>query len=101
VAAAAVTGRGRPEYALIPMLIATPVTVALYLIVIPGAEAYGAAIVSSASYAASALLTVVLLARETGIPLRAMLVPRRGDLAEYRQLLRSMRQYAADVASAR
>jgi O-antigen/teichoic acid export membrane protein len=101
VAAAAVTGRGRPELALIPMLIATPVTVALYLIVIPGAGASGAAIVSSASYAASALLTVVLLARATGIPLRAMLVPRSGDLADYRQLLRSMRQYAADVASAR
>ena len=101
VAAAAVTGRGRPELALIPMLVATPITVALYLIVIPGAGADGAAIVSSGSYAASALLTVVLLARATGISLRAMLVPRRGDLADYRQLLRSMRRYAADAASAR
>lgn len=101
VAAAAVTGRGRPGLALIPMLVGTPVTVALYLLVIPGAEAYGAAIVSSVSYAATALLTVELLRRATGIRMSAMLVPRRDDVGDYRRLLASMRRYAADRSSPR
>jgi O-antigen/teichoic acid export membrane protein len=101
IAAAAVTGRGRPELALVPMLVGTPVTVALYLLVIPGAGAYGAAVVSSVSYFATALLTVELLRRATRIPLGAMLLPRRRDVEDYRGLLRSMRQYALDRAGRR
>jgi hypothetical protein len=83
------------------MLVGTPLTVAAYLIVIPGAEAYGAAIVSSLSYLGTALLTIELRRRATGIPLRAMLLPRREDVADYRRLLGSMRQYAADRARRR
>jgi len=101
VAAAAVTGRGRPELALVPMLVATPLTVALYLLVIPGAGAYGAAIVSTASYLGSALLTIVLLGRVTDLSLGSMLVPRRGDLADYRAMLTALRQYAVDRVPAR
>jgi O-antigen/teichoic acid export membrane protein len=96
VAAGVLAGRGRPGYTLLPMLVATPVTVVLYLLVIPSLEATGAAIVSSVSYVFSAALTIALVRRVTGISYRSLLVPRAGDVADYRVMLGNLRQYARD-----
>jgi O-antigen/teichoic acid export membrane protein len=94
VAAGGLTGRGRPGFTLIPMLVVTPPTVLAYLLVIPGAGAEGAAIVSSISYTASTAVAVALLLKLTRIPVRELLVPRRSDLQDYRAMLAGLRLYA-------
>lgn len=96
VATSSLTGRGRPGYTLLPMLITTPPTIAAYLLVIPSHGATGAAIVSSISYTASTLVTIVLLLRLTRIPAPALLLPRRSDLRDYLAMLGSLRAYLHD-----
>jgi O-antigen/teichoic acid export membrane protein len=82
ILAAALAGRGRPIYALYAALIATPVTIALYAILIPEFEANGAALASSVSY----LLTFALLGRFyrrlTGLHVFRLLRPTRSELSD-------------------
>jgi O-antigen/teichoic acid export membrane protein len=96
VGAGVLAGRGRPGYTLLPMLVSTPITVILYLLVIPSLEATGAALVSSVSYGLTAALTIALVRRATGIPYRSLLLPRGADVADYRVMLGNLRQYARD-----
>ncbi len=101
VAAGALTGRGRPGFTLAPMLITTPLTVAAYLLVIPGHGATGAAIVSSISYTASTLIALGLLLRLTRIPASTLLLPRGSDVRDYQAMLSLLRRYAGDRWSRR
>ena len=78
-----VIGRGYPRYTLYTVLLTVPLTVAAYLLVIPDAGATGAAIVSSASYALTALVTFLYFRRVTGISSRDALLPRADDLRAY------------------
>jgi O-antigen/teichoic acid export membrane protein len=94
VAAGNLIGWGRPGYTLLPQLLITPPTVGAYLLVIPEHGAEGAAIVSSISYSLSTAVAVWLLMRVTRMPLRAMLVPRRGDAQDYVQMTRALGRYA-------
>jgi O-antigen/teichoic acid export membrane protein len=94
VAAGALTGRGRPGYTLLPMLLTTPPTVIAYLLVIPDAGATGAAIVSSVSYTVSTVIALLLLLRLTRVPAAALLLPRSSDLSDYRTMLSGVRDYA-------
>ena len=96
VAVGALAGRGRPGLTVLPLAVVTPFTVIAYLIVIPGAGATGAAIVSTLAYASISAFMVVLLVRTTGISLRSMLVPRRDDLAAYRPMVASLVAYVRD-----
>ena len=61
VLAAALTGRGRPVYALYTALVTTPVTIALYAVLIPWLEATGAAVASTLSYLSDLRAARVLL----------------------------------------
>jgi O-antigen/teichoic acid export membrane protein len=79
-----VTGRGYPRYALYGAAFAVPLTLALYLGLIPPFDAWGAAGASSLSYAASAVLAAVFFRRVTEIGLREAFVPTRHDLTDYR-----------------
>ena len=78
-----VVGRGHPRYLLYTVLMTVPVTVVAYLIVIPDHGADGAAIVSSASYILTSLITFLFFRRVTDISARDALVPRREDLRAY------------------
>ena len=80
----AVTGRGHPRYALYGATILLPLTLGLYFGLIPPFDAWGAAIASSVSYGATAILGLVFFLRVTAIGLRAALLPTRDDLADYR-----------------
>jgi O-antigen/teichoic acid export membrane protein len=83
---ATIVGRGRPGYVLAVTAFVTPLTVALYAVLIPALGAKGAALASSISYAASFVLTAVYYRRLTGEGLLARLVPTRSELDDYRTL---------------
>jgi O-antigen/teichoic acid export membrane protein len=89
---AVVTGRGRPHYALWTTAITVPLTVALYLGLIPPLGAYGAAIGSTVSYGTSAVLGVIWFKHTTAIPLREALVPTRAELRDYAAALTNVRR---------
>jgi O-antigen/teichoic acid export membrane protein len=84
IVGSAVTGRGQPRYALYGAGIGLPLTLGLYLGLIPAFDAWGAAIASSLSYAATAIVGVFFFRRVTAIGLREAFVPTRHDLADYR-----------------
>jgi PST family polysaccharide transporter len=89
---AVVTGRGRPHYALLTTLITVPLTVALYLLLIPALGGYGAAIASSVSYLTSTALALVWFQRTTAIPLRVALVPSGAELHDYGDAVAQVRR---------
>jgi O-antigen/teichoic acid export membrane protein len=91
-----VTGRGFPHYYMYVSLITAPVSIGLYLALIPSLDEQGAAVASSLSYLLTTLLAVVAFRRATGLALGRVLVPRRSDLTDYvhagRQLRRRLRR---------
>ena len=93
VATGVLTGRGRPGYGLLPLLLVTPPTIAAYLLVIPAQGAIGAAVVSSVSYAALGAVACLLVLRVTKIPATAMLLPRQSDVRDYRDLIVGLPAY--------
>jgi O-antigen/teichoic acid export membrane protein len=83
VASAVITGRGFPIYSVYNGLITVPVTLLLYLTMIPALGATGAAIASSVSYALTTVLAMYFYRRATGNSVRAALVPTAADVQEY------------------
>jgi Na+-driven multidrug efflux pump len=92
VFAASLLGRGLPRYGLYTALVSTPVTLALYVTLVPWLEADGAAIASTLSYVLSAVLMYVFFVRVTGIRGLRVLVPGRDELDDYRRLLGDVRR---------
>jgi O-antigen/teichoic acid export membrane protein len=80
VASAFFLGRGTPGKNVITSGIGLIVTVTLDLVLVPRYGMAGAAIASTASYATTAVATLILLQRATGLRLTDLLVPRRQDL---------------------
>jgi O-antigen/teichoic acid export membrane protein len=90
-------GRGHPEYGLYTTLAVTPVTLALYALLIPALHAPGAALASSLSFALSFAATAAFHRRATGAPLLRRLLPTRSELADYRGLAPQMRAWAIGI----
>jgi Na+-driven multidrug efflux pump len=88
---AVVVGRGHPTYPMVMSIVLAPLTVGLYLLLIPPLEATGAALASSGSYAISALASLLIFRHLTRIRLRR-LVPGRADLTDYALALRALRE---------
>jgi O-antigen/teichoic acid export membrane protein len=91
VMVAAFTGRGHPHYALAVGMVSFPATLIAYLIVIPDHGTVGAALVSSASYVAAALLAAVLFFSTMKTPIRQVLLPTRADAADYTRFVSRLR----------
>jgi O-antigen/teichoic acid export membrane protein len=91
VLSSALAGRGHPRYALYVGVVVTPLTLALYFGLIPVFHEWGAAVASSISYAATALLLLVFFRRVTRIGLAEAFLPRREEVADYRGLMRLAR----------
>ncbi len=89
---AVVTGRGRPHYALWTVAITVPLTIVLYLTLIPLLGAYGAALGSTVSYLTSMGLGLFWFKRTTHIPFRAALVPSAVELRDYVDALATVRR---------
>jgi O-antigen/teichoic acid export membrane protein len=73
-------GVGRPRVNLVVACIGLLITIPLDIILIPRSGIVGAAIASSASYAASAIAIGWLFIHETGVSIRRLLVADRQDL---------------------
>jgi O-antigen/teichoic acid export membrane protein len=91
VLSAATTGLGFPEYALRTAAIVAPITVGLYLALVPPLGATGAALSSTASYLLTTVFSAYYLKRATGISLRAMTTPSRADIQDYVEMFRHTR----------
>lgn len=89
---AVITGRGRPQYALWTTLITVPLTIALYIALIPPLGAFGAALGSTISYLTSTGLALMWFKRTTHISLRVALVPSRAELRDYVDALADVRR---------
>jgi O-antigen/teichoic acid export membrane protein len=83
VLSAVFTGRGFPQFSVYTTAITVPITLLLYLVLIPSFDATGAAIASTLSYSASFAISVVYFGKATTIPLRQALIPSRSDLVDY------------------
>jgi O-antigen/teichoic acid export membrane protein len=91
VLASILVGLGRPDYLLRVGLIVTPPTFVAYIALIPALGPEGAALASTLSYFASALLTYRYLRRAVALPPLRALAPTRDELNDYRVLLQSVR----------
>lgn len=80
VLAAFMAGIGKPRLNLLVSGISLVITITLDLILIPKLNIAGAAIASTVSYTVSALLLIVFFVRETGSPLREVLLPTSEDV---------------------
>ena len=80
VLAAYIAGIGKPRLNLIVSGVSLIVTIALDFVLIPRLNIVGAAIASTTLYSLSALLLIVFFIRETGAPLREVLLPTPDDV---------------------
>lgn len=93
ILSATIVGRGRPIYSLYSALIVTPLTIGLYLWLVPTLGAQGAALAKTASYTLSFALALYFYRRLTGgAPLR-LFVPTREELADLRALAPAIRTW--------
>ena len=80
-------GQGRPQISFYVVAVATPVSVAGYLLLIPAFGIAGAALGSTISYVVTSAAEVFFLHRVSTLRVRDLVVPKRGDFAIYRALL--------------
>jgi O-antigen/teichoic acid export membrane protein len=76
-------GRGRPQISLYVALLATPITTAAYVLLIPRYGIVGAAAGSTISYVATTAIEIVYLHRVSPLRLRSLVIPRRSDWRLY------------------
>ncbi len=88
VLAATINGRGFPGYSLRAAAISTPIALALYAVLIPLLDEWGAAIASTVSYAINFAVTAAYYRRATGDRVAPLLVPTREELHDLRALVR-------------
>jgi O-antigen/teichoic acid export membrane protein len=91
VVSAVYTGRGHPEYAVWTVVIDMPITIGLYLLLIPELGATGAALSSTLSYAIATALGLLFFRRATEIDL-GTLKPAWSDLRDYADAARHIRE---------
>lgn len=83
-------GRGRSECARNVAFTVTPITLALYVVVIPTLHATGAAVASTLSYTLTYLMWARFYRRHVTPDLAAVMRPSIGELVDYRELLTSI-----------
>ncbi|HEU4768218.1 MAG TPA: polysaccharide biosynthesis C-terminal domain-containing protein [Pyrinomonadaceae bacterium] len=97
VLAAYIAGIGKPRLNLLVSGISLVITITLDLILIPKLNIVGAAMASTVSYSVTALLLVFFFSRETGAPLRQILLPTSEDLRMLLSLARLRLSSASTV----
>lgn len=93
ILSATIVGRGRPIYSLYSALIVTPLTIGLYLWLVPALGAEGAALAKTASYTLSFALALHFYRRVTGGAPLGLFVPTRDELADLRALAPAIRTW--------
>jgi O-antigen/teichoic acid export membrane protein len=87
VFAATIVGSGRPGYLWRVTAVVTPLTLALYFILIPTFRATGAAVASTISYSATLVLCWFFFRRVSGISDVRTILPGRAEVADYVALI--------------
>jgi O-antigen/teichoic acid export membrane protein len=90
VFSATIVGSGHPGYLLRAAVIVTPVTLVLYLALIPPFEATGAAVASTISYCGTLVLVWLYFRRASGVYGVHPLLPGRAEIFDYLHLRRSV-----------
>lgn len=93
ILSATIVGRGRPIYSLYSALIVTPLTIGLYIWLVPALGAQGAALAKTASYTLSFALALFFYRRVTGAAPLRLFVPTREELADLRALAPAIRTW--------
>ena len=93
VLSSVVAGRGKPRYNLYNGLVVAAITLALYFTLIPAYGVWGAAIASSLSYFATAVIAVGFFRRVVGVRLADALIPTRADVRNYLEGLDAFRAH--------
>lgn len=93
ILSATIVGRGRPIYSLYSALIVTPLTIGLYLWLVPALGAQGAALAKTASYSLSFALALYFYRRVTGGASLRLFVPTSDELADLRALAPAIRTW--------
>ena len=88
-----VAGRGHPRYNLYTAAVVAAVTLALYFTLIPAYDEWGAAVASSISYFATAVISAVFFRRVLDIRLSAALIPTAADLRNYPEAINALRAH--------
>jgi O-antigen/teichoic acid export membrane protein len=81
-----IVGRGKPSYSLYSALIVTPVTILLYVLLIPMLDATGAALASTISYCLSFVAASFFYYLVTGRRVYRLLIPTYSELDDLRAL---------------
>jgi O-antigen/teichoic acid export membrane protein len=84
--ASSIVGRGHPGGSLVITAVTTPVTIALYAVLIPPFHAVGAALASSVSYGLAFVLSVMVYRHVGGERVLSRLMPTRSELEDYRAI---------------
>jgi O-antigen/teichoic acid export membrane protein len=84
-----IVGRGKPIYSLYGVLISTPLTIGIYLALIPELKATGAALGSSLSYLIGLIIAGYFYRRTTGRGVLPLLLPTRSEFDDFRHLPRA------------
>jgi len=85
-------GLGRPEITLYVFLPALVINILLNLLWIPDYGGRGAAMATNVSYAAGSIGYMIVYSRIVKTPLLKILVPRKSDFTEIRQLVKSLKK---------
>lgn len=85
------TSRNRQQVSIVAAGATLVVNVVLNVIFIPQMEMMGAALASLLSYGLAAIILLAAFVRETGIPLRQVLLVNRMDLDRYREIVQKLR----------
>lgn len=95
-------GRGRPELTLVPLGLAAFSNVPINFVLIPYLGVAGASISSTISYTAAAVAILVIFNKATGMPIKKLVIPERGDWQLYRSRLdaglQSLRKFSQRTA---
>jgi O-antigen/teichoic acid export membrane protein len=75
-----ISGRGKPQQVVMQSLFGLVVNVLVNLVLIPRLSIAGAALASSISYTAIAVLTIITFSRLTGVPWQRLVVPSGDDV---------------------
>lgn len=94
VLSAVIVGRGWPQYTLYTAMVVTPLTVAGYVLVVPALGATGAALVKSASFTLSFVLTIPFYRLATGDVSVGLFVPSRDEIRDWAGLPPQVRAWA-------
>lgn len=94
VLSAVIVGRGHPQYTLYTAMVVTPLTVVGYLLLVPALGATGAALVKTASFTLSFVLTIGFYRLATGSVSPGLFVPTRDEMRDLSGLVPQIRTWA-------